>query len=325
MSTLRFVVFALLALVLLAGCGGATSSGTAHKPSPTASPEGSSASANPEADTASIGGGGFPCSDRHSGGSPNLPAQLTDIRVAQHDGFDRITFQFAPPTAPSAFGGPRTGVPTYSLEPRPAASFAKDPSGFPIKLDGAAGLHIVFRDTSAVDGSVASKPQTYTGSTDLRPLLPFVREVAQLGDVERVMSWGVGLSSAGCLRVTELANPSRLAVDVRSMPRATTAQLPIRRPSRPRGAQATSPALPRPSPSSSAPSARPPPGNPWPARWWQPTCWSSPASRAISPGAAQRARRRIAPATTPWRFSARAPTTSPWSIPATGASVATSP
>ena len=218
MSTLRFVVFALLALVLLAGCGVATSSGTAHKPSPTASPGSSSASANPKADTASIGGGGFPCSDRHSGGSPNLPAQLTDIRVAQHDGFDRITFQFAPPTAPSAFGGPRTGVPTYSLEPRPAASFAKDPSGFPIKLDGAAGLHIVFRDTSAVDGSVASKPQTYTGSTDLRPLLPFVREVAQLGDFERVMSWGVGLSSAECLRVTELANPSRLAVDVRSMP-----------------------------------------------------------------------------------------------------------
>jgi carboxypeptidase family protein len=218
MSTLRFLVFALLAPVLLAGCGGATSSGTAQKPSPAASPESTSASANPEAGTSSIGGGGFPCSDRRAGGSPNLPAQLTDLRVARHDGFDRITFQFAPPAVPPAAEGPRTGVPTYSLEPRASAGFAKDPSGLPIQLDGAAGLRIVFRDTSSVDGSLASNPKTYTGSTDLKPRLPFVREVAQLGDFERVMSWGIGLGSPACLRLTELANPSRLAVDVRSMP-----------------------------------------------------------------------------------------------------------
>jgi len=183
-----------------------------------ASPESTSASANPEADTASIGGGGFPCSDRRSGGSPNLTAQLTDIRVAPHGGFDRITFQFAPPAVPPAPQGPGTGVPTYGLEPRASASFAKDPSGSTNQLDGVAGLEIVFRDTSAVDGSLASNPQTYTGSMDLRPRLPFVREVAQLGDFERVMSWGVGLGSPPCLRVTELANPSRLAIDVRSMP-----------------------------------------------------------------------------------------------------------
>jgi Carboxypeptidase regulatory-like domain len=209
MLTLRFVVCALAALALLSACGGAISSSKpAENPSPTVSP-GKSQS---DTEAASIGRGGFECSDRRSGGPQNLRAQLTDVRIARHDGFDRITFQFFPASA-SQSGS--TQVPAYRLEPQPSAGFSRDPSGAPMQLDGVAGLRIVFLDTSAVND--AGK-QTYTGSTDFRPRLPFIREAALLGDFERVTSWGLGLGSPGCLRVTELVNPSRLAIDVRSMP-----------------------------------------------------------------------------------------------------------
>lgn len=45
-----------------------------------------------------------------------------------------------------------------------------------------------------------------------------LREAAQTGDFERVLSWAVGLSSPGCLRLTAVANPARLAIDVRAAP-----------------------------------------------------------------------------------------------------------
>jgi hypothetical protein len=40
-----------------------------------------------------------------------------------------------------------------------------------------------------------------------------VREIAQVGNFERVLSYGVGLSSSQCIRVLPLSGP-RLVVDV---------------------------------------------------------------------------------------------------------------
>jgi hypothetical protein len=135
------------------------------------------------------------------------------VRVAHHPGFDRITFQFEG----------TSGVPQYKLVPQQSAGFMQDPSGRPLHLDGSAGLGIVFPGTSGMDLSVTPIRRTYNGSLDIKAGLLFVRELAQSGDFERVMSWGVGLSASPCLRVTELSNPARLAIDVRSAPSASSA------------------------------------------------------------------------------------------------------
>src|SRR6266550_7350283 len=135
----------------------------------------------------------FSCSDR-SGGTTGLSAQLTAVRLAHHaeaPGFDRIVFDFS------------SGLPSYDLTRQESPTFVKDASGQPITLAGSAGIKLIFRDAD-VQGV----------ADDQKPNLPAIREIAQLGNFERVLSYGIGLSSSQCVRVLELSSPSRLVVDV---------------------------------------------------------------------------------------------------------------
>jgi hypothetical protein len=150
----------------------------------------------------------FTCNDR-SGGTSGLSAQLTGIRTAHHSeapGFDRIVFDFS------------GGVPSYDLTRQESSTFVKDASGQPVTLDGSAGIKLVLRNAS-----VQGVPD------DQKPDLPGVREIAQLGNFEQVLSYGVGLSSPECVRVLELSNPSRLVVDVitSSSPSTSAAPTPL--------------------------------------------------------------------------------------------------
>ena len=43
-----------------------------------------------------------------------------------------------------------------------------------------------------------------------------LREVANIGNFERVVSYGVGLKTAACFRVLELSGPTRLVIDVQT-------------------------------------------------------------------------------------------------------------
>src|SRR5207248_4685272 len=74
---------------------------------------------------------------------------------------------------------------------------------------------LVFRDTDASGVSA-----------DQKPALPQIREIAQLGSFERVLSYGVGLTSSACVRVLELTNPSRLVVDVITAPASSPSAAP---------------------------------------------------------------------------------------------------
>jgi hypothetical protein len=153
----------------------------------------------------------FACAT-HSGGDASVAAQLVAVRTAHQSGFDRVTFEFASPA-----GGPgRPGVPAYRVTPQPSPTMVRDPSGQPVTLQGSAALRLVVQDASGVDMTVSPARTTYSGSRDLRPALPTVREVEQLGDFERVLSWGIGLASAACSRVAVLSNPTRIAVDIQS-------------------------------------------------------------------------------------------------------------
>ena len=188
----------LLAIALtLAACGTPQATVT-----PSSTQPASSASSSPSL-------GPFACTDR-SGGVTNAFADLRAIRVAHQTGFDRITFEFTPwPDAPaqSPFG-----LPAYQLTQQATARFYKDASGLPLTLIGTAGLKVVFHGGSGYG--------TYTGSQDLKPPVVLITEVAQLGDFERTLSWGIGLNPSACYRTVELSNPTRLAIDFQTPPAA---------------------------------------------------------------------------------------------------------
>jgi hypothetical protein len=141
--------------------------------------------------------GPFTCTDL-SGGTPTTPpAQLTAVRIAHQSGYDRMVFEFS--------GGT---LPAYTLTRQASTHFTKDASGQPVTLQGSSGMKLVFHGAAAYP--------TYTGSSDLKPALPIVQEVEQIGDFEGVLSWGIGLSKPACMRTLPLANPTRLVIDIQT-------------------------------------------------------------------------------------------------------------
>src|SRR5438128_12000382 len=152
--------------------------------------------------------GAFTCADQ-TGGVAAVSGTVYDVRVAHHDGYDRLVIGF--PTSNS--------MPQYQLNRQTTAHFVRDASGQPVTLSGSAGIRVVLQNADIVSGAPA----------DLKPNLPEIREVAQIGDFERVVSYGVGLSTPACIRVLELSGPTRLVIDVQTAadaPAATAAPSP---------------------------------------------------------------------------------------------------
>jgi hypothetical protein len=139
--------------------------------------------------------GPFTCTDK-SGGVAGSAATVYNVRVAHHDGYDRLVIGF--PTA--------NALPEYQLTRQATSRFVHDASGQPVTLDGSAGIRAVLRNADITAGV----------PTDLKPQLPAIREVAQIGNFERVVSYGVGLATPACFRVLELSAPTRLVIDVQT-------------------------------------------------------------------------------------------------------------
>lgn len=143
----------------------------------------------------------FTCGPPSSSGNPPS-AQLTDVRIAHHQGYDRITFQFD------------SGPPSYQIATQSNTHYVTDPKGENVVLQGSSGLLITFNGSS--DYSPTTGQPTYTGSTDLTPSLPSVREVRRIADFEGVFKWAVGISGSPCYRVTTLTGPDRVVIDVQA-------------------------------------------------------------------------------------------------------------
>ena len=173
---------------------GVTPAGPAS-PSPMASPTVEpSTAASPAAESR------FVCQIPGASGSRPPTAQLVGVRAASQEGFDRITFEFS-----------GSVVPAYQFSGEgPSTTFVKDPSGQEVTLLGRNGLKLAFTGGSGVDDN---GNLTYTGSKDVKPGLRNLMEAAELGDFERVLSWGFGYAGDACARVTELKGPPRLVVD----------------------------------------------------------------------------------------------------------------
>src|SRR5439155_4652004 len=138
----------------------------------------------------------FTCTDK-SGGAASAAGTVTGIRIGRLDGYDRLVIAFSSGT---------TAVPPYDLTRQNSSTFVRDASGQPVTLEGSAGIRAVLRNSDIASG-VAS---------DLKPRLPQIREIANIGNFERVVSYGVGLKTAACFRVLELTGPTRLVIDVQT-------------------------------------------------------------------------------------------------------------
>jgi peptidoglycan hydrolase-like protein with peptidoglycan-binding domain len=121
--------------------------------------------------------------------------------------FDRLVFEFS---------GPRPG---YRV--RYVSQLIADGSGEPIHLRGRAVVEIITQPAAAHndDGT-----PTVAGPPDVNDFAAF-RQIADAGDFEGVVSWGIGTAAKTGLRVSALTTPSRIAVDVMHAAPGTGQQL----------------------------------------------------------------------------------------------------
>ena len=144
---------------------------------------------------------------RTTGGNASNQAQLVAVRVAHQSGFDRLVFEFGQSTAPGPFG-----MPAYAVE---ATNSLSGPSGQPVTVAGSALFGARFQNASTQN---PNGTPSYTGSNDLKPTTPLIKEVKVVEDFERVLLWGVGLDHLVCPKVSELAGPFRVVLDFPTPP-----------------------------------------------------------------------------------------------------------
>ena len=193
--------------VLLAGCFGTAASPSASPPS--AAPASASAAAT-GAPTASQDASAEPIPSEDLGPfTCDLPihidatvalANLTATRIGQHDGYDRVVFEF------------EQGIPEVSIE-RAEPPFTEDASGQPVDVDGSSFLRITMRGGTAQmeDGS-----SSYNGASAYDPEFDALTALVRGGDFEAQSTWYVGLTNEACVRVGVLTEDGapRLVIDL---------------------------------------------------------------------------------------------------------------
>ena len=128
-------------------------------------------------------------------GAQSTPT-LVAVRAGHHAGFDRVVFEF------------RGGLPSHRV--RYVDQLVQDGSGRPVQVAGAADLEVLFRDANAHDQS--GRPTV--SPSHFSPGFPVLNEVAQVGDFEAVVTYGLGLDHRVNVKTFTLSNPSRLVVDL---------------------------------------------------------------------------------------------------------------
>ena len=195
------------ALLTLAGCGDddgddttptdTPPSGTAPaSPSPTGETPAVTASAGTPGETFEGGGRGPVEGTLGEQTTPPPLATLVEVRAAEHDGFDRIVFEF------------QDNAPDFRVEYVPRAILCG--SGQPVAADGTAVLQVRF--TAAVAHNDQATPTANT--FELTPNLPAILRALQTCDFEAELTWHVGLTAESDFKVTQLEDAPRLVVDI---------------------------------------------------------------------------------------------------------------
>ncbi|HVH62870.1 MAG TPA: hypothetical protein VNA65_04645 [Candidatus Dormibacteraeota bacterium] len=195
---MRFVG-ALALISILTACGPDLNPSAAFSPSSQSAATGSVASPpriSPAPTTPAAPGTNLPdfaCADA-SGGKTGVANTIT-ARVSQEIGYDRFVLQFD------------SIVPTYTVKRQPKPVFSMGASGDTVTLSGTSGLLVTVHS--------ATGATTFIGSTDIvNANYKVISEARQTQDFEGYVSWGLGLSKPGCMRVFTLDDPARLVVDL---------------------------------------------------------------------------------------------------------------
>jgi hypothetical protein len=212
------------AALLISGCGGGGSdSVTAVTTTPGA--DGGTTSAGPEPTTTDsgtaagdeTGSAGTPAPDAAPAepaptgtdpvidpSGPTAPAAvLANVRWSDRGTYDRLVLDFTGP-----FGG-------YQVQY--VDSLTEDPTGDPVELAGDAVLAVSIQGATrnnAFQTSDTTPLETYGGPARVAPGLPNLKEVADAGDFEAVLSFGIGLDHKAGFKVMHLTGPERLVIDV---------------------------------------------------------------------------------------------------------------
>lgn len=130
---------------------------------------------------------------------------LIAIRAAHHPGYDRLVFEF------------RGRLPA-ERSVRYVSQVIADPSGKVVPLAGSAKLLVRF---FAANGHTLSGQSSY-GPARRTYALPGIIQVANAGDFEAVLRFGVGVSRKEPVHAFALTNPSRYVIDIRTPYRTIT-------------------------------------------------------------------------------------------------------
>lgn len=190
-KTLAYAALLLsIGLIAFAACNGDDS-----ETSPTATDLAAEASATvPPADATPFQGS-REAVEKPEGDVPSTPL-LVDVRAAEHEGFDRIVFEFnaANPGFRAEYVDEATGC----------------GSGLPVEIAGAALLQVRITPVAAHDEAGAP---TFA-QQELAPDLPSILEAEQTCDFEGEVTWVVGLAEEADFTAITLREPFRIVVDV---------------------------------------------------------------------------------------------------------------
>lgn len=127
------------------------------------------------------------------------PVVLRDVRTARQEGFDRIVFEFEGGTLPG-----------YHVEyvDKPVRQCGSG-EAVPVAGDGWLRVRLSPSQAHTDSGSPTVKDR------ERRPDLTVLKELKVICDFEADVEWVLGLSSPNRYRVLELANPTRLVLDVK--------------------------------------------------------------------------------------------------------------
>ena len=195
-------LFPLIGLALFAaGCGDDRAavregSGEGSDPSQGESAAGRAPSGTLSAQDTAAFAGTTAATNRPSAGQP--PAILGAARSTGHTGYDRIVFEFEGP-----------GVPGYHVE-YSSTPVRRCGSGDLVELPESGRLVVRLEPARAHDegGNPTVIDRTQA------PALPAVRRMIMICDFEGQVTWALGVDGVAPYRVLELAQPSRLILDI---------------------------------------------------------------------------------------------------------------
>jgi hypothetical protein len=131
-------------------------------------------------------------------------ALLSAIRVARHEGYDRIVFQFRNNILPG-YEARYIARPVY-----------QDASGRVVAVKGAYILRVRMSPAFDADLNKKGAPRTYNGPLRISPSTPEVAQLVRIGGFENVLTWALGVRDRVDFRVITLHNPARIVVDLRN-------------------------------------------------------------------------------------------------------------